>query len=82
MRISSPLKKEYVPGVDYIVIKLSYAAIRLGRIHSKISYTPHFQVTVCHYTVDIFKFLFSRLVVVMGRDLESLKHSYCKPAIS
>jgi len=47
LRISSSLRKGYVPGVDYIVMKQSYAAIMLGCIHSRIGYT-HFQVTVCH----------------------------------
>jgi len=48
LRISSPLRKDYVPGADYIVIKQNYAAIMLGCSHSRIGYTPHFQVTVCH----------------------------------
>jgi len=30
LRISSPLRKDYVPGVDYTVIKQSYAAIMLA----------------------------------------------------
>jgi hypothetical protein len=61
-------------GDNYIVKKLSSVIIMLGCIHARIGSTPHFQVTVCHYTRLYLYFLFLMLVAVMGLNLEPLEY--------